>query len=152
RTVAESGRRRDALQAALRRDLGEVLAGAAELRSLGREESAADAVVARQALFASAQRTLAAAGAVSRPAVELGFAAGLLVAALVYPASAHRAFVPLLGLVAYALFRIIPAANRAVFLVNEVRSGAAAVERIRTALLRYPEAPRPRKPSGTTAP
>ncbi len=138
RAVASAGRRRDSLQARLLRDLGDVLRGAAEIQALGREEPVAREVLDRYDVYVASHRTLAAVGAVSRPAVELVFAAGLLVASLAYPATSRASLVPLLGLVAYAAFRIIPAANRAVFFVNEVRASAPAVERIRADLIRFP--------------
>jgi ATP-binding cassette subfamily C protein len=39
--------------------------------------------------------------------------------------------VPLLGLYAYAGFRVIPSANRIVFLLSEIRFGRAALDRVR---------------------
>jgi ABC-type multidrug transport system fused ATPase/permease subunit len=150
RAVAGAGRRRDALQARLLRDLGDVLRGAAEIQALGREETVARGILARYDIYVASHRTLAAVGALSRPAVELVFAAGLLVASLAYPAAARASLVPLLGLIAYAAFRIIPAANRAVFFVNEVRASAPAVERIRRDLDRFP-APVPPVGTGSLA-
>jgi len=136
--VTGAGGRRDALQARLLRDLGDVLRGAPEIQALGREDAVARAVLAREDVYVESHRTLAAVGALSRPAVELVFAAGLFVASLAFPGSATGSLVPLLGLVAYAGFRIVPAANRAVFLVNEIRASAPAVERIRLDLDRFP--------------
>ncbi len=141
RAAVGAGQRRDALAAALLRDLGDVLQGATEIQALGREQTAARALLKRHETFVASHRTFAAVATVSRPAVELVFVAGLLVAAFAVPTPSAGTLIPLLGLLAYATFRIMPAANRAVFCVNELRIARPAVERVLGDLALFPVPP-----------
>ena len=142
RAAVGAGQRRDALEADLLRDLGDVLRGATEIQALGREETAARAILERHETFVESHRSFAAVSTVSRPAVELVFVAGLMVAAFAVPTPSAGTLIPLLGLLAYATFRVMPAANRAVFCVNEIRIARPAVQRVRRDLAWFP-APAP---------
>lgn len=138
RAVVAASQRRDALEVRLVRDLNEVLGGLPEIQALGREEAVARAVLARHDAFTRAHRALASASAASRPLAELVFVAALFSASLFAPARLPGEALPLLGLLAYAAFRILPAANRVAFLVHEMRSGRPAVVRLRRDLERFP--------------
>ena len=141
RAVTAASKQHDVLGARLRRDLGDVLGGLADLQALGREEPVIRAIVARHDLFALAHRRLASASAFSRPLVELVFVAGLFAAVLWSPAEATSEAIPLLGLFAYAGFRILPAANRTLFFVQEMRAGRPSVLRLERDLARFPAPP-----------
>ena len=141
RAVTAASRDHETLSIRLRRDLGDVLGGIADLQALGREEPVVRTILRRHETFARAHRRLAAAAALSRPLVELVFVAGLFAAVLAAPAGAAPSAIPLLGLFAYAGFRILPAANRTLYYVQEMRAGRPAVLRLEIDLARFPAPP-----------
>ena len=146
RAVTAASRDHETLSVRLRRDLGDLLGGIADLQALGREEPVVRTIMGRHEAFARAHRRLAGAAARSRPLVELVFVAGLFAAVLAAPAGAAPSAIPLLGLFAYAGFRILPAANRTLYHVQEMRSGRPAVLRLENDLARFPA------PAGGPAP
>src|SRR5262249_38550983 len=78
-----------------------------------------------------------------RAVVESAFVLGALavVVALVALEARGTAVVPVLGLYAYAGFRIIPSTNRILMFTNEIRGGGAAVDTLHRDLTAMPDAP-----------
>lgn len=112
------------------RTLQHALGGIKEIKALGREAYFHRA-------FADLQREILALGymsvtlqALPPVLVETVFVTGALivVAVVTLSGSAGTSGLPVLGLFAYAGFRIIPMANRITWRVNEIRSSAPAVD------------------------
>ena len=109
--------------------LQQALGGVKEVRILGREGFFHTTFMRQhRALYhIKARHTLL--DDVPRLLVETTFVCGVLLMVLVLTlqAQAGSSPLPLLGLHAYAGFRIIPSANRLLWRINEIRSGTAAV-------------------------
>jgi ATP-binding cassette subfamily C protein len=111
------------------RHLQEAVGGIKEIKVLGREAFFADEFARDQRTVARVRARLAGLAALPRIVVETLFVCGTLaVVVLVAPGPES---LPLLGLYAYAGFRVIPSAHRIVWLLGEMRAGAAAVDRVR---------------------
>ena len=126
------GARFDRLSATALRRVQQALGAVKELKVLGRERGALD-------LYAADRRALADVGAryggvssLPRLVVETVFVCGALIVVILLTARGGTAAdtVPLLGLYAYAGFRVIPSANRIIWMIGEMRYGTAAVDRV----------------------
>ena len=127
------GRARETLGRQNLKDAQEALGGIREIKILGREE-------AFRTTFVQAQEALARARGhhgwlinLPRIAIESIFVACvvLVIALATLGGKPARELVPLLGLFAYAGFRLIPAANRFLLHVDAVRGAASAIDRLR---------------------
>jgi ATP-binding cassette subfamily C protein len=133
-------RRRIRRWAALREELGratiedaqQALGGLKEIKVLGREPAFLAAFDAHAQALGRVRRRQATLGTLPRLIVETVFVLGvLLVVALVtLRGRTGPDVVSLLGLYAYAGFRLIPAANRVLLALNSMRHSGPAVERI----------------------
>ena len=126
------GARFDRLTATALRHVQQTLGAVKELKVLGRERGPL-------AVYAADRRALADVGvrygtlaALPRLVIETVFVAGALLVVMLLTARGGTAAetVPLLGLYAYAGFRVIPSANRIVWMIAEIRYGSAAVDRV----------------------
>jgi ATP-binding cassette, subfamily B, bacterial PglK len=124
---------RDVLQ-----DVQQTLGAAKELRVLGREGFFFAEFAQRQAALVAVRRRSDMLAAMPRLLVETVFVLAALGLVLLATLLGHTGpeLVPLLGLYAYAGFRVIPSANRWMTSVNEVRVGAAAVHELAAELAR----------------
>ena len=127
------GRARETLGRQNLKDAQEALGGIREIKILGREE-------AFRTTFVQAQEALARARGhhgwlinLPRIAIESIFVACvvLVIALATLGGKPARELVPLLGLFAYAGFRLIPAANRFLLHVDAVRGAGSAIDRLR---------------------
>jgi ATP-binding cassette subfamily C protein len=123
------GERTFALERDMLQGVQATLGAAKEIKVLGREGFFYQQFASRLQALARVRHLSDTLAAVPRVLVESVFVLGALavVVALVRLGRPGPDVVPLLGLYAYAGFRVIPSANRILMLVNEIRSGAAAV-------------------------
>jgi ATP-binding cassette subfamily C protein len=143
------GARLDVHAAASLRHLQQALGAVKELKVLGRERRFADSYAEDQRALARVHRRYATIAALPRLVVETIFVCGALLVVVVLTARGGTGTetVPLLGLYAYAGFRVIPSANRILWLFGEVRFGTPAVERVHRDLAILPAvAPAPTGP------
>jgi len=110
----------------------QTLGAAKELRVLGREGFFFAEFARRQAAIVAVRRQSEMLAAMPRLLVETTFLLAALGLVLLATLLGHTGpqLVPLLGLYAYAGFRVIPSANRWMMSVNEVRLGSAAVNEL----------------------
>jgi ATP-binding cassette, subfamily B, bacterial PglK len=140
RVTRERARRWGERTYALERDMLQgvqaTLGAAKEIKVLGREGFFYQQFASRLQALARVRHLSDTLAAVPRVLVESVFVVGALavVVALVRLGRPGPDVVPLLGLYAYAGFRVIPSANRILMLVNEVRTGGAAVRALRADL------------------
>ena len=133
RVTRERARRWGERTYALERDMLQgvqaTLGATKEIKVLGREGFFYQQLASRLQALARVRHLSDTLAAVPRVLVESVFVLGALavVVALVRLRQPGPDVVPLLGLYAYAGFRVIPSANRILMLVNEIRTGAAAV-------------------------
>ncbi|HEX2659606.1 MAG TPA: ABC transporter ATP-binding protein [Polyangia bacterium] len=123
------------------KDAQESLGGIREIKILGREDAFEQSFLATQKSLARARRRHGWLVTVPRVAIETIFVSSvvLVVALATLGGRSGRDVVPLLGLFAYAGFRLIPSANRLLLHVDALRSAAALIDRLtshRTAFLR----------------
>jgi ATP-binding cassette subfamily C protein len=129
RLAQRAGREEHALNRELLQTLQQAFAAIKEIKVLGREEYFFDA-------YADAQRRLLSLGytgvtlqALPPLVIETFFVGGALVVIALLTVSGRVAVegLPLLGLFAYAGFRLIPMANRLTWRLNEIRMSAVSV-------------------------
>jgi ATP-binding cassette subfamily C protein len=122
------GERTYALERDMLQGVQATLGAVKEIKVLGREGFFFQQFARRQEALARVRHLGDTLAAVPRVLVESVFVLGALVVvvALVRLGKPGPDVVPLLGLYAYAGFRVIPSANRILMLVNEIRTGAAA--------------------------
>jgi ATP-binding cassette subfamily C protein len=114
------------------RHLQQGIGGVKELKVLGRESAYAGAIADDQRILARLRWVQATFAALPRLGVETVFVCGaLLVIALVtFRGGGGTETVSILGLYAYAGFRVIPSVNRILWQLSLIRLGSAAVERV----------------------
>lgn len=114
------------------KDAQESLAGIREIKILGRERAFADAFIDNQEELASARGRHGWLIAVPRVAIETIFVACVVVVVALATLGGRptREILPLLGLFAYAGFRLIPSANRVLLHIDSIRRAIPAVERL----------------------
>jgi ATP-binding cassette, subfamily B, bacterial PglK len=122
----------------------QTLGAAKELRVLDREAFFVAEFAQRQTALVGVRRASEALAAMPRLLVETVFvlaALGLVLLATLLGRTGPE-LLPLLGLYAYAGFRVIPSANRWMMSVNEVRLGAAPTRELADDLARLAAIPR----------
>lgn len=149
------GREQRALRAMLQA-LQQVLGGLKEIKLLGRELFFVERFRVQQAEAVAARQRFGLLLATSRLVIESIFIGGMLlvVAIVVMTAATPATAVPVLGLYAYAGFRIIPSVNRILMHVNSVRYGMPALRHVVADLARcdaYARALPPPAPDGRAA-
>jgi len=114
------------------KDAQESLAGIREIKILGRESAFTEAFTQTQAGLAHARGRHGWLIALPRVAIETIFVASVVVVVAIATLGGRssREILPLLGLFAYAGFRLIPSANRILLHVDSVRRAVPAVERL----------------------
>jgi ATP-binding cassette subfamily C protein len=132
RSSTRIGRLRHTLEMRALKDVGQSLGGLRELKVLGREAAFHDAFAAEQRTLALARRRHATLMAVPRLAIETIFVCSvvLIVALVVLGERRDADLLPLLGLYAYAGFRLIPSANRVILHLDSLRGATAAMGRL----------------------
>jgi ATP-binding cassette subfamily C protein len=120
------------LRQAILRTLQQSLGGIKEIRVMGREQFFHEAFSALQQSLARVLSLRATLSATPHVFVEAVFVCGVLTVVLLIALQGglHADILPLLGLYAYAGFRLIPSANRIILYVNLIRSSATAVEQL----------------------
>jgi ATP-binding cassette subfamily C protein len=126
------GARLDALREATLRHLQQAFGGIKEIKVLGRERFVADAFARDQTALARVRWRYATFAALPRIVVETVFVSGALLVVVLATLAGGTGpdTVSLLGLYAYAGLRVIPSANRIVWLLSDIRFGSAAVDRV----------------------
>jgi ATP-binding cassette subfamily C protein len=147
RTSARLGQREHALSARSMRRQAQALGAVEEIMVLDRAQYFAERFAEVSRLQADIHAKSRFFQALPRITVETFFICGALAAtvALLLSGSSSAQTVSLLGLFAYAGFRIIPSANRVLMHVHTVRHGQAGIDRI-NADLEQIEEPRDRRP------
>ena len=114
------------------KDAQESLAGIREIKILGRETAFTDAFMDTQERLAHARGRHGWLIALPRVAIETIFVASVVVVVAIATVGGRSSqeILPLLGLFAYAGFRLIPSANRILLNVDSVRRAMPAVERL----------------------
>jgi len=114
------------------KDAQESLAGIREIKILGRESAFTDAFMQTQAGLAHARGRHGWLITLPRVAIETIFVASVVVVVAIATLGGRSSqeILPLLGLFAYAGFRLIPSANRILLHVDSVRRAIPAVERL----------------------
>jgi ABC-type multidrug transport system fused ATPase/permease subunit len=122
--------------------LQQSLGGVKEVKLTGRESFFLAEFDERVAGAARLRSRYAAVAATLRIGVETTFVCGLLAVSLLLTLRSGAAALPLLGLYAYAGFRVIPSANRIMLYVSELRYSRAWIHDLRADLAALP-APAP---------
>jgi ATP-binding cassette, subfamily B, bacterial PglK len=139
------GAERRHLEREVLRGVQQTFAAAKDVRVLGREAWFHDQFVQRLAALVAVQRRSEMLATMPRLLVEAVFvlaALGLVLLATLWGRTGPE-LVPLLGLYAYAGFRVIPSANRAMVCVNDVRFGSTTVRALADDLKRFEAAGEP---------
>ncbi len=118
--------------------LQQSLGGVKEVKVIGRESFFLAQFDERMAAAARLRSRYVAVGAALRMGVETTFVCGLLAVSLLLTLRGGAAALPLLGLFAYAGFRVIPAANRIALYVGQLRYSRAWIHDLRADLAALP--------------
>jgi len=129
RVFTRWGAQQQELRRAILQSLQQSFGGLKELKVLGREVFFYEAFVGRHDAFIQIHSRHATMTFVPRLLIETIFICGMLLVILLVIGQRHEGLdlVSLLGLYAYAGFRIIPSANRLLLLMSNIRHGTAAV-------------------------
>jgi ATP-binding cassette subfamily C protein len=131
RATARWGAAVQRLDAEILQTLQQSLGGVKEVKVVGRERFFLAQFEERVAAAARLRSRYATVAVAMRLGVETMFACGLLVVSLLLTLRSGAGALPLLGLYAYAGFRIIPSANRMMLYVGELRWGRAWIHELR---------------------
>ena len=118
--------------------LQQSLGGVKEVKVIGRESFFLAQFDERMAAAARLRSRYVAVAAALRMGVETTFVCGLLAVSLLLTLRGGAAALPLLGLFAYAGFRVIPAANRIALYVAQLRYSRAWIHDLRADLAALP--------------
>ncbi len=131
-TLIGWGTQEHALTGTTRQQLQETFSALKEVKLRGREAFFRDAFAAAQRRLASVRFFSATLSTLSRLLIETVFICGMLlvIVLVTWRGSPSAAVVPLLGLYAYAGFRIIPSINRILMHLNSIRYGSAGVDQL----------------------
>src|SRR4029453_3207193 len=112
--------------------LQQAVGGLKEIKVLGRERFFHEVCSRQQVALFRIKALRATLDPVPRLLVESTFVCGALLVVILLTLQGHRDadVLPLLGLYAYAGFRIIPSANRILWRINEIRYGTTAVHQL----------------------
>jgi ABC-type multidrug transport system fused ATPase/permease subunit len=132
RSSAKWGHEREQLGRQALKQSQESLGGIREIKILGREDFFTDAFTATERVLARARRRHGWLMTVPRITIETIFVASvvLVIALATLGGRSVRDIVPLLGLFAYAGFRLIPSANRFLLHMDAMRGARAAIDRL----------------------
>lgn len=132
RSVVRWGMQEQELQQEILQSLQQGLGGIKEVKVLGREQFFYEGFASRQDALARIRYLAHALAAMPRLLVETVFVSALLFVVMwASPGGALApALVPLLGLYAYAGFRVIPSVNRIVLQLNCIRTASSAVRQL----------------------
>ncbi len=119
--------------------LQQSLGGVKEVKLTGRERFFLAQFDERVAGAARLRARYGAVAATLRMGVETTFVCGLLAVSLLLTLRSGAAALPLLGLYAYAGFRVIPSANRIMLYVSELRYSRAWIHDLRADLAALPQ-------------
>jgi ATP-binding cassette subfamily C protein len=122
--------------------LQQSLGGVKEVKLTGRERFFLTQFDERMAGASGLRSRYAAVGSTLRMGVETVFVCGLLAVSLLLTLRSGADALPLLGLYAYAGFRVIPSANRIMLYVGELRYSRSWIQALRADLAALP-APAP---------
>ena len=132
------GRAVQQLDAEILQTLQQSLGGVKEVKVLGCESFFLSQFDERLATAARLRSRYATVSAALRMGVETMFICGLLLVSLLLTLSHGSAALPLLGLFAYAGFRVIPAANRVMLYITQLRYSRPWIEALRADLATLP--------------
>jgi ATP-binding cassette subfamily C protein len=126
------GRMREDLGRQAQKDVHQSLGGIREIKVLGRERAFLESFVQTTHTLARGRRRHHTMMAIPRLSIETIFVSCVLLAMALAQShgDAGGGVLPLLGLYAYAGFRLIPAANRMIFQVDMLRGAGRAVTRL----------------------
>jgi ATP-binding cassette subfamily C protein len=126
------GRAREELSRQAQKEVQQSLGGIREIKVLGRERTFLDTFVALERGLARMRGRHATVIAMPRLAIETIFVCCIVLIMALAQLRGDRGggIVPLLGLYAYAGFRLIPSANRLLFPVDVIRGAGRAVARL----------------------
>jgi ATP-binding cassette, subfamily B, bacterial PglK len=132
RTFIRCGVQSQALGKSMLQNLQQAFGGLKEIKVLGRERFFHEVFSSQQGALFRIQCRRATLDAVPRLLVESTFVCGTLLVVILLTLQGHLGadVLPLLGLYAYAGFRIIPSANRMLWRINEIRYGTPAVHQL----------------------
>ena len=128
------------LDGEMQQTLQQSLGGVKEVKLSGRERFFLDQFDERVAGAARLRTRYITVASTLRMGVETVFVCGLLAVSLLLTLRSGGAALPLLGLYAYAGFRVIPSANRIMMYVSELRYSRAWIEDLRNDLAALPPA------------
>jgi ATP-binding cassette, subfamily B, bacterial PglK len=132
RQALRAGAQLQALHRAVLQHLQQALGGIKEVKVLGRERFFDEVVGRRQRALARVRYMHTTLSALPRIFVETIFICGgmFVVVLVTLGGSPGARTLSLLGLYAYAAFRIIPSSNRILWQLNEVRYGRASIDQV----------------------
>jgi ATP-binding cassette subfamily C protein len=139
RATTRWGRAVSQLDSEILQTLQQSLGGVKEVKVIGRERFFLAQFDERMAEAARLRSRYVAVGAALRQGVETTFVCGLLGVSLLLTLRGGAAALPLLGLFAYAGFRVIPASNRVMLYVAQLRYSRAWIHDLRADLTALPE-------------
>ena len=130
RALIRWGREEQVLRGQILRTLQQTFEGLKEVKIRGREHFFAERFGRYQAALARVRHLDATVSSASRLLIETVFICGVLVVVVLVMlrGSGGTDVVPLLGLYAYAGFRVIPSVNRILVALGNIRYGLGAVE------------------------
>lgn len=151
RALARWGREEQTGRGALLQTLQQAFHGLKEIKVHGRERFFYDAFARQQAALAGLRYRTATLQTASRLLIETTFVAGVLIVVALADLSGRGGaeLVPLLGLYAYAGFRVIPSINRILSYAQRMQYAAPAVDAVYDDWLRYRDV---REDSGSVGP
>jgi len=125
------------------RTLQQSLGGFKEVKIMGRERYFYDLFSAQQQQFVRLRHRFATVSYLPRLMVETVFICGVLLVVLLVTArgSTGPEIIPLLGLYAYAGFRVIPSVNRIMMYLNSMRYGSCAIDELYDDFLLFARTP-----------
>ena len=132
RVFTRWGAQQQKLKRAILQNLQQSLGGLKEVKVMGREEFFCERVATRQSALMQIYARYGAITAVPRLLIETIFVCGMVLVILLVIGRGKTGvdLVPLLGLYAYAGFRIIPSANRILLQLTSIRVGTAATSQV----------------------
>src|SRR5262249_15375703 len=141
RVFARWGAQQQQLKRAILQNLQQSLGGLKEVKVMGREGFFGDLFANRQDALQRVHARHATVTTIPRLLIETVFVCGMLLVILLVIGRGKTGLdlVPLLGLYAYAGFRIIPSANRILLLMGSIRLGTAATNHVYADFLSFEE-------------
>jgi ATP-binding cassette, subfamily B, bacterial PglK len=126
------GTRQQELKRAILQNLQQSLGGVKEVKVMGREEFFCDLFASRQDALMRIRARSATLNTIPRFLIETIFVCGMLLVILLVTGHGTTGLdiVPLLGLYAYAGFRITPSAYRILLCLGSIRMGTAATNQV----------------------